>query len=184
MLNQKEVIEKLKKEAAHNPVAKDVFYMWAMRQRARNQVTVQALSQRMAEQGFKHTDDQYREVLKFLHSIGLGRLSTTSKGKITALIEVTLTLQSVGQAAAGSGSLDKFKSRPVYAKLKQVERREDKRRSSDAIEKAWAAPETKSVVGIAYMVGPNKTIYIPVPKELKPNEVADLISRLTHEVLS
>lgn len=176
-MNQKEIIEQLKERVANDKVAKDVCYVWAMRQRARAQVTTQGLAQRMKEEKLEHSESQYNDFLHFISDLGLGKFHRVGKGK-AKLTDIAVTLQSIGAAAVGNtATLDGFKKRIKYVRLSK----RSARRSTDVIQKLWAAPETKSVVSLGYSIG-SKVIYIPVPKELTPVEVSELVIRLQSKV--
>jgi len=115
------VITALRNEAETNDVFASVAYVWANRERARRQVTIPALRQAMAKEGATWTDAQYSKVLEFLSSLGLGELRKDSKGTVTGLYNVKVTLQSIGQAAAAKREdLKKFKAmhKNKFQKLK------------------------------------------------------------------
>ncbi len=97
MTNQ-DVIETLRAQAASDPVTNAVLHMWALRKRSRNEVTVAALASRMKREGFKHGRDEYLPLLKLMSRLGLGRLHTNPRGRITGIKQVETTLQSLGKA--------------------------------------------------------------------------------------
>lgn len=104
MINEKEVIQTLKTETAKDSALNAVLHMFATRERARDQVTIQALENRMKEEGFAYEHAEYVRILRLLAKLGLGRLDTDPSGKVRALKDVKVTLQSIGLAACGSGA--------------------------------------------------------------------------------
>ncbi len=120
MLNEKQLIETLKTETSKDPVTSAVLHVFAARERARAQVTIPALVARMKEEGFLYAPGEYGKVLKLLASLGVGRLDTDSSGKVRALKDVKVTLQSIGMAALGQATViepistrNKFQRIPV-----------------------------------------------------------------------
>lgn len=112
------LIEKLQAEAKKSEVAKDLFLAWTVRQRARQVVGLAPLYKRMTADGFTYTWDEYGSVLKFLASVGIGRLDLDPKGKLRGLKDIKLSLQSVGRAAIdGSLSVEALKRRATFGKL-------------------------------------------------------------------
>lgn len=101
-LSQSMVIAELRKEAAKSPVFSNVMHVFALRERARQQVTIPALRLRMGSEGFNYTRHDYMRVLRFLASVGLGTLEL-SAGEVIALKNVKITLQSIGMAAVSNG---------------------------------------------------------------------------------
>lgn len=119
---QAQVLESLKKQAKQDPALDATLTMFGSRDRARHQVTVRALKQRMNAEGWTQFDESdYQRVLKALANHGVGKLETTNNGKkVVALREISITLQSLGQAVVDGlrGGLEKFRPRNKYEKLK------------------------------------------------------------------
>lgn len=101
-MNTQTVVEILKKEADKDTVFKDVAHVFAQRKRARRQVTVTSLAARMAKEGFDYSKSEYARVLKRLSDLGLGSLQQDARGRIKALKDIKISLQSIGAAAVGS----------------------------------------------------------------------------------
>lgn len=101
MINEKELIQTLAAETSKDPTLNAVLHMFAARDRARAQVTLQALAARMKEEGFSYEDAEYIRVLRLLAKLGVGRLETDSSGRVKALKDVKVTLQSIGLAGLG-----------------------------------------------------------------------------------
>lgn len=117
-MEKKQVVEVLKKTATKSKVANDVFHAWALRERTRNVVTVEALAQRMKKEGYEYPNHEYAALLRQLSQIGLGKLETSATGKVKALTDVRLTLQSIGQAAVGDDkSLTGWRPRNKFGHL-------------------------------------------------------------------
>ena len=166
-MNQKDMIARLKERVATDETAKDVCFVWATRVRNRSNASTVGLVQRMGKEGFKHSADDYNAFLKFLASIGVGRLSRMSKGRLK-LKNISLTLQSIGAVASGAEvNLQTF---------------DQAQKAEETIKKVWKAPEAKSAMNLAFDIGGGRLIYIAIPKDLKPNEVAELIAKLQTKV--
>lgn len=88
-----------------------VCTIWASRERARSQVTVQTLLKSLHDNGFKNFDkQQVTGILMKLANLGLGKLYKDSKGRIRSLIDIKFTLQSIGLAVTGKqGAVAPFK---------------------------------------------------------------------------
>jgi hypothetical protein len=186
-MDQIKVVETLKQTAEKNRTAQDVFHFWAMRERTRNVVTVEALASRMKKEGFDHAPSDYAAFLRQLSNLGLGKLDISPTGKVKALKDIKLTLQSIGAAAvSGKSKLTGFYPRNRFGELLV---------SSDApqkvLEPVKAAPpkpvakpakETNGSpvnVGIALVMSINgKNVSIPVPQDLTIVEVAALVAKL------
>lgn len=98
---ENKIVEALRAEAARNPAFSAVCHAFAMRQRTRFKVTVGNLAATMKKEGFQFAKEQYAEILKFLHGLGIGTLVVHPKKGITALDHIQVTLQSIGKAAVG-----------------------------------------------------------------------------------
>lgn len=100
-MNQKQVIESLKKEASTNEAVSAILHVFALRKRARRQVTVQGLALRMKEEGFPFPKKDYESFIAFMASLGLGTLHAGKNGRPLAIKDIGVTLQSLGRAALG-----------------------------------------------------------------------------------
>jgi hypothetical protein len=115
MTNEKTVIETLKKEANENPAANALFHVWALRHRARNQVTMRALNLKMTKEGFKFDTALYERTLKLLSQLGFGRVEYDKNGNVKALKDIRVKLQSIGKATVGTGrKLVNFKQKNKF----------------------------------------------------------------------
>ena len=106
--NPKDVVAQLRERAQKDPVFNAVCTRFAIRERARAQVTIASLRLTMGREGFHYPTAKYESILSFLASLGIGKLQKEN-GKIKALVEVKTTLQSIGAAALNSAqSLQAF----------------------------------------------------------------------------
>lgn len=118
MINEKQLIETLKNETAKDPALSAVLHVFASRERARDQVTVSALAQRMTKEGFTYDNAEYVRILRLLAQLGVGRLDTSGTGKVRALKDVKITLQSLGMAGVGnSTSIEKLARRNRFQRI-------------------------------------------------------------------
>lgn len=177
-MDQQLAITNLKKEAQSNPIAGDVLKMFAERKRARHVVTLGALEQRMKKEGFSHNRDEYASVLKFLASQGFGHLETDKKGRVKALKEVKMTLQSIGQAAVGKQmSLAALKQRN---KFNQLQARTSALSATADIIKPKTGNGTGFPVSITVVVN-GKPVNLRVPKEFNEKDIGELVVKLTED---
>lgn len=117
-MNQTQVIESLRTDADKLSALKDTLFAFAMRERARHEITLVSLVSRMKKEGFDHSRHDYVEVLKLLAKAGIGRLDLDPKGRVRGLKEVKTTLQSIGAAALGeSARLEIAKRRNRFGKF-------------------------------------------------------------------
>lgn len=183
------LIETLKTEAGKDKTTSDVLHMFAVRGRARHRVTVDGLKQRMKREGFDHDNDSYRKVLKLLQTVGVGRLEVDAKGRIRALTDIRLTLQSIGKAALGTeAALKSFRKRASYSKLPTLPAAEVKKALKVTNEPYAPLPvivasqepartiPSFSSVGLTVMIGEHR-ITIPLSGDLTSQEIAAIAER-------
>ena len=199
-------IEQLKKEANSNPVAKDVFAMFASRKRARQNVQVDALERRMIKEGFSHPKEAYRSVLKFLVGVGFGKLDLGPGGKVRGIKELRTTLQSIGSAAYGEAAKVKnFKKRARFGDLgrvgvpAQIASPTEAPAVVEAVAVQDAAPVgvvsdkrqgavdrrraprpyqvANAKVVLTFLLDNDRPLSIPLPADMSVEETADLIDR-------
>lgn len=175
-MSMKETVLELKKLAAENKIAEELFIVWAHRKRARNEITMKALCKSMEDRGFTYPNSEYNKILEVLASLGLGVIKKDFKGRVKGLYDVPVSFSSIGEVAVNSSDkLNPFKSRRKYKKL---------------FDKGWTleeqAPKPVEVVppqrGQIYELNleiliNGKSLHIPVPKDLSKDELATLISK-------
>lgn len=93
-----QIIEKLRMEAAQNPAFNAIAHIFALRERTRAQVTIKTLANTMLKEGFSFSMEDYENILKFLHALGLGTIDVNHKGRVRGLKNIKVTLQSIGLA--------------------------------------------------------------------------------------
>jgi len=177
------MINRLKDEAKSNPVWNAVAHVFALRQRARHQVTVAALSQRMRAEGFDWTDEQYADVLKLLSQCGIGRLEIDGKGRPVAIKDIRLTLQSIGKVVAGNADADikPFHQRHKFGNVVDMNQSQPKvkehviRRRRGRKPRTYQTPNSKLILTVLVN---DKPVNIPIPNGLTTDEIAKLISDL------
>ena len=118
-MDHTKAIMTLKQAASKSQAINDMFHDFAMRERARGQVTVRAFYNRMKKQGFVHTSQQYADGLKVMAECGFGELRYNKRGNIVGLFDVRTTLQSIGEAVVGKkGQLKTWGPRNKYSPIK------------------------------------------------------------------
>lgn len=168
MLNTKQVIETLKKEVQTNKALDATLHICAMRKRARNQLTLNTLYNRMHQEHYKFTRGELAGVLKLFADTGVGRLEVDRKGRPKALKDIKVTLQSLGNSALTSASpkLDTFKPKSKYKII------------ASEPNKSFTVKPNPGIVGVSIQAEINgKIVLIPVPSNLTPEDVADLVRR-------
>lgn len=179
-MNRDQIIQALKNEAKTNPVAASVFTVWGSRHRARNQVTIQALSYRMKDSGFQYEASDYVKVLKVLITLGLGTPMTVG-GRLVGIRDVKMTLQSIGKAAMQGGeSLEMFKRRNRYSKLIVAKPLVGASIPAAARVGGKVAKAFQNL-HIAVSVG-SKMLRIDIPEDFTGEEISTLVSQLRGQV--
>lgn len=129
-ISPSKVIEALQVKASMNNFFHAVCTVWATRERARQQVTVNNLRQTMEGKGIQVNREMVEEVLYFLRDCGIGKLQY-SKDRMVALAEIKVTLQSIGQTAlnkpkgselASFRPATQFKHLPQLPAVKEVDK--------------------------------------------------------------
>lgn len=95
------VIAKLQERAANSKVFAAMANVFATRERTRNQITIQSLQVTMKKEGHEFTRADYVKELDFLSTLGIGQMAKSKSGVLRALLQINVTLQSVGAAALG-----------------------------------------------------------------------------------
>lgn len=114
----KNIVHALREEANQNPVFNSVCLVFSMRERTRQQITLPSLMQTMDKEKFSFTRAQLEGVLRFLSTLGIGSLAFDKSGKIFALKNIKITLQSIGLVSLSKkDGLDKFKAQPHFESL-------------------------------------------------------------------
>jgi hypothetical protein len=169
-MNEVNTVIKLKKAAHTNGVFEAVLRMFAKRQRARADVTIGALAQRMKKEGHNFEPKDYEPVLKCLADLGFGRLECDKNGRIKALREVKTSLQSIGLVATSNATkLEHFNQRNKFESLVAKE---------ETINRIWdSAPSVGARLNIAFSIN-DKVVNMEVPRSLTLDEVNALITKL------
>ena len=112
------LISALREEAAKNPVFNSVCLVFSMRERTRQQITIPSLMVTMDKEKFSFSKEELAKVLRFLSGLGIGTLEHDRSGKVTALKNIKVTLQSIGLSALSKKEgLDKFQAQPQFQSL-------------------------------------------------------------------
>lgn len=171
-MNANHAIETLKVEAKNNPTTDAVLHVWALRRRARQTVTLGALKQRMKAEGFNYDSAKYAEVLSLMAKLGFGRLVTDPKGRVRALTDVKVTLQSIGAAVCGSGQrLSDYKRRNRFRNLPATPVASEPPKALPTI-RPLTAPQVSLSINLN-----GKLVNIQVPSNMSAEEVAALVCR-------
>ena len=175
--NPKAVVDRLREEAQQNPVFNAVATWLATRDRTRQQITMSHLRITMQREGFNFKREQYEDVLKFLATLGIGRIEL-DRGQISALKDIRVTLQSVGTAALGTESkLDKFAPAINFQSL-PVKPAPPKPQAKPPTLAAPLKPEPPSYATSLVVQIDGNTVTFPLPKGLTTSELGYLLNQL------
>lgn len=164
------LVDVLSREAKENKAFNAFAHVCALRKRARGQITMVGLAQRMKKEGFNYTPAEYEKILKFLAAHNLGKLRTNSKGRVVALDDIKLSLQSIGAAAISGDNLKTWKQRNQYKVLAPT--------AAPAVQTALEAkkPSPLAAVYLTLMIN-GKAVNVKIPKEFDKSDIADLLVR-------
>jgi hypothetical protein len=168
-MSNNELVQSLRKEAESNKAFGAICHLFAMRERARNVITLVALQNKMKAEGFDFEAAQYEGVLKFLASNGVGKLDYDPKGRLRALKDISVTLQSIGQAAiARRESLQGLKRRHKFSSI--FSRKAQERKSGVKELTLKKPPAVQLTVFIN-----DKPVKMQMPTDMSSKEIAALI---------
>lgn len=173
------VVDALKERVKTDPLFNAIMHRFAIRERARNQVTLTNLRITMIKEGYSNFPvTKYQEALKFLASLGFGRLETNASGKVTALVDIRHTLQSIGQVASDmkGAKLEGFTPANVYEPLQEPAGRV----VPEVDAPKPVAPETPSAdyPAVLQVTIDGKVVHFPLPRAISPAELGFLLADL------
>lgn len=181
----KQVVELLRIEASNNACFKDVCHIFALRERARQQVTIASLTITMAKEGFKYSRDELAQVLKILAGLHIGYLDYDMKGRLRALKGIKVTLQSIGLAAISKkDGLDRYSLSPMFGKLplppedvvsKAVSVKKE-------LEKETPKRQERSYPASLVVTFETETVTFTIPAGITSKQLASMLSELYKKV--
>lgn len=176
MSNLNEMVMSLQKEVQQDAAFNAVAHVLALRERARGQLTLRALSQRMKKEKFNYSDAQYAAILKKLAHLGFGRLDTDFKGRVRGLKEIKMTLQSIGAAACGQKvSLSHHRQRNRF--LTVVPPTDIRNAPPTQAERRVSALAQIEKIALSVVIN-GKSLKLEIPREFTAEEVSAVISQL------
>lgn len=174
-----DIVNRLRKEVESNPVFNAVMHKFALRERARAQVTLHSLTQTMTNEGYKYKREEYVGVLKTLGALGVGRLEFDSKNRLVALKDIKITLQSIGKAAIGGGEQlnntkfqRRFKNLPQTSAVLPVKRAISPAVKSDTVQ----AVNIRYAAEVTVKFNKDEITTFKIPGGLSPKELGLLLS--------
>lgn len=171
MDNEQKIISVLREIAGKSKLASAVFYLFALRERARSRLTVRNLMLRMKAEGFKFDKSDYHQFFNLLADLQIGHIERGQRGQLKALRDINFTLQSVGKAAVGkTDHLTTFRSRG-NTKARVVKPQQAFRPG------LTVKPVTKTDIKIMVTVN-DRPWYLDVPKDYTEQDIAKIISML------
>lgn len=175
------IIESLRKEAETNQVFNAICHIFAVRERARQQVTLSTLTVTVAREGYKFSKEDLQKALKFLADKGLGKLEKDAKGRIVALKNIAVTLQSIGKVA-----LDKKETLEAFSPAFKFDRLMDKKefqtetKQQEPIAPAvpnprYSVEKTEGAKSIVVKIE-GKPVSFLVPQDIQPEDLARIVN--------
>lgn len=165
--NPKEISLRLREEANKNKVFHSICGIFALRERTRRQISIVNLIMVTRKEGFEFTRVQLEDVLKFLASLGIGRLDYAKKNRLRALKDIRVTLQSIGLAAlAKQETLTKFNIPTEFMSLEKP-----------VIESKGIKEETMKVT-LLVELNPGHQVAFELPYSVSSRDVILLLSNL------
>ncbi len=173
-MNQIEAIERVRKEASQNPAVNAVMHVWAMRQRARSQITVKAVAKTMKRERFDFKTEDYERIMQLLAVNGFGHLQRNPKGRVTGLKDIKVTLQSLGLAACGQGAVLRIvHKRPKFVRMHQTKPAQPPIPTI----RTPAKPKVEYKPMILTVSLGGRTLDIPLPADITDEELSVLVRR-------
>lgn len=170
------LIAELREEVKRNAVFKDIMHMLTLRKRTRGRLTVTRLKQAMEEEGFNYSRKQYESVLGFMGKLGLGTLSTSKRGKITALNGIKLRLQSIAEASLNVHS--NLKTRQEQARYENL-----KPENARILHLENKSPIRESTNPVFLTMSLNgKLVNIPGPNNISDSSIGEFIANFSNLV--
>lgn len=182
--NNNQVITALRQEAAAKPTFSAICTVFAVRERARHQVTMTSLRSKMQKAGWNIPAEDCENALKFLASLGFGTLEHDAGGKVKALTGLKVTLQSIGRAAIDKKDvLDRFAQGRKYVDLPRP-------REGEAAPMAAAKTGVKTIlrrratdsrVSLNTVVS-GQPVTIQLPTDLTAQQLGDVVFELQQKL--
>lgn len=97
-----QISDMIREEAARNNLFALVCTMFASRERNRNTLTPAALKLAMSKRDLNYPKSRYSDILRFMASLGLGKLDIGPRGQVRALNRIPINLKSIGNMVTGS----------------------------------------------------------------------------------
>lgn len=120
-IGSKNLVGQLRDRANKSPTFKNMAHVFAIRERTRQQISLNTLFMSMTKEGFKFSKADYARELEFLASVGIGRIDRDTKGRLRSLNGITVTLQSIGLASVSNkDKLEKFTPAIQFTKLPEI----------------------------------------------------------------
>lgn len=141
------MVKALREEVHSDRTLNAICNVFALRERARDRVTIGSLRQTMYKEGFSFTTQELEKALKIMANIGLGKLHYDRSGKVHALKEIKMTLQSIGLAAKNNqdgltpySKQKKFENLPTIMPTKKTKHQVEATETDDIREVVTVTP--------------------------------------------
>lgn len=169
----KDQTEQLKEAASKSIPFAHTMALFAKRERTRQQVTLSRLKALMIKEGLQYSGQQLMGVLDTLSKLGFGTLYKDSKGHITALKNIKITLQSIGQVALGeqNAKFQKFSEKTDFKEIQSDSKPIETPIVQKAFDKQRKYPATVNVVI------DGKSLAIEIPGGVTMASLIDLIDK-------
>lgn len=166
------IVEVLKKEAEKNQTFSLIFQALAKRERARHNLTISSLYQRMKKEGSKLNRTDYVDLITILYSYGVGELDYNKRGKVTGLKDIKISIPSLCRAITKTAPelVRIYKRRPTFETIPFKHPSVTTPSPQDKI-------DLENRVGLDITLN-NKRLYISIPKDFSSSDIANLVSKL------
>lgn len=175
-MDAERALDYLRKEARSNKAVKDVFTVFAARQRSRNKLSLRSLVLRMNQEGYDYTTAEYADVMGVIAAAGIGKPRKDTNGRVTSISGITVDLKSLGASVIGdSKDLKEFQQRRKYQNIEGAA--EVVKASPDAV-KIYPIRKA-STVSITLNIN-GKDLVVPIPPEFTLEEIQAIRDSLEH----
>lgn len=177
-MTTKEVIAKLKEDAKTRPALLDVLHMFALRQRARHVLTLDALVLKMTEEKFTHQREDYADAIRCLSEAGVGTLELDKYSKVKGLKAIRYRIPQLGEAFFGGADKVREYKRPLP--YEPVFTPPPVNPPSVLAPQKTSIKSTVENIVLTFIFN-GKALNIPLPASMSPSDIAEFITRLKED---
>lgn len=169
-MNVEKAVTILKKSAEQGKNVRDVFKYLSERSRTKDHTSARTIYLSMQKEGYKAEYEDIYKALKAMSDAGVGQPKFDKQGNVIGLVNIAVSLQSVGAAAISRGELETWKQRKRYMPLEEMDAPQPQAASS-------TQPQNMLVPSVTVYIGGRPTT-IPLPEGLSDEALGNFINRL------